>query len=147
MDEILHLSNLVFDVKDKLTDNEFLNIMTAMSKIYKGRLIDHKVYCLLRTLIQTDEDQIDDCVITTFYLTVGLPEKTDYIYQVDWEDNFLMKKMIEKKGSLSLDQFPYINSVYDRHRNNVTYHIKLHNFSSTQDTCLEFLSVNPLNNT
>ncbi len=143
MDNILHLSNLVFDIKDKITDNEFMNIMDSLSKINKGNLIEHNAFCCLTTVI---EGEIEDTVSTTFYLNVNLPERVNHIHDIDWEPNFLIQKLIEKKGNISMEEIPYMHRCYDRHRNHVIQHSNLQPFCLIGGTTLEFLSVCPEDN-
>lgn len=143
MDKILHLSNLVFDIKTKITDSEYMSLMDGLSKINNNSLIDHKVFCSITTKIFAETEEI---IMTTFNLLVQLPEETHFTFDQDWEVNFLLKKLIEKKGVIPIDQFPEIHDMYEKHNKNVDIHARFNNFYTICDSELEYLCVSPLEN-
>ena len=67
MEQIQELSNKLFDIKHKLKDQEYIDLMKTLEKIHiKKDKIKHSVYCILSTNIYKPDGDLEE--ITNFFV-------------------------------------------------------------------------------
>ena len=67
MEQIQELSNKIFDIKHKLKDQEYIDLMKTLETFHcKKDKIKHSVYCILSTNIFKPDGDIEE--ITNFFV-------------------------------------------------------------------------------
>ena len=67
MEQIQELSNKLFDIKQKITDQEYIDLMKTLEKIHITKdKIKHSVYCILSTNIYKPDGDLEE--ITNFFV-------------------------------------------------------------------------------
>jgi hypothetical protein len=116
MDPVEVLTTKLFEIKDKIKENDYLILMNSCKDIANARnpKIIHRLYCTITTHYMDNEEP--DSYRTSFYLRVRLNEATEFL-ALDSEAPIKLKHLLKEKGC-QLDCIFQLNEIeyyYSKH--------------------------------
>tara|TARA_R110000824_G_scaffold114138_1_gene264406 strand:- start:143 stop:610 length:468 start_codon:yes stop_codon:yes gene_type:complete len=131
MEQIQELSNKLFDIKHKLKDQEYIDLMKTLETFHcKKNKIKHSVYCILSTNIFKPDGDIEE--ITNFFV---IEMHNDHKIDI-FNNTFALEESIQleyelRAATMNSQQLKTINLHYAIH--NKLIHDYIDTFDASND--------------
>ena len=154
MEIVQNISNSIFDIKEKLKDEEYVKIMRQLQELSKQQGISHilhKGFCCIETNIILDNDELTELthsIFNVFNIDIWMDKRIDQTYNDDWQNKILLKKLIEKHGSIPVQEIEKINYNYTLHRYKLLDEVDMHRNCEhdviLKETKFDFVEISPV---
>lgn len=116
---ITEISDYIFNIKNNLKDQEFIDIMNLLGKIYKtNNKIPHMLSLSINTQwkvqceLEDDETGIHFNIVR---LPIYLTKKHSIEFSDDSEDSIILKHLVDKEGTFPIESVNKLNNAYNNH--------------------------------
>jgi hypothetical protein len=127
MDNIMELSNLIYDIKTKITDQQYIDIMDSLNQIQliasDSKPQMHRLYAAVHSQYILNPDMMNEeyhDIITHFKINIRLQKQISNLVK-DEEDPIQLKKEIMKHNPLiPFSSLKKVGEAIEKHNKKIT---------------------------